>query len=132
MKRMFLVAMGVLSIGLFATMEPVRAAQKAPAAAPEAKALVVPEQREEIKTDVDTSKGELLVEKETNLNLQFQLLQSQFTASKEAMTKAFSDNETELTAWIAQVKKAQGWGDDVVFDRPTHKWYRVKKAETKK
>lgn len=101
------------------------------AAAGQAKPMVVPDQRVEINTDVDNDKGQLIVKDMTHLEDQFQILQRDFADAQNKMKADYKASQDKLEAWIASTKKAQGWGDDVIYDGKANKWYRVKKAEAK-
>jgi hypothetical protein len=72
----------------------------------------------------DSARALLAYEKQKNLTLQYQMLQEQFQKQTAEMQKQFSDYEKDITAWIAATKKAEGFGDDVTYDRDQDKWYR--------
>ena len=93
--------------------------------------MVVPDQRVEVNTDVDNDKGQLIVKDMTHLEDQFQILQRDFADAQNKMKADYKASQDKLEAWIASTKKAQGWGDDVIYDGKANKWYRVKKAEAK-
>ena len=83
------------------------------------------------KSPYDSTKAQLLVTKEENLQLKANAAQTAYQQSMKDMQAQWQAEETALTAWTAEVKKANGWDDTYTYDRAGDKWVHTPKAETK-
>ena len=99
-------------------------AQTPPAAAP-APQTVTP------KAPYDSTKAQLSVTKEENLQLKANATQASFQQQMKDFQAAWQAEEASITAWIAEVKKSNGWDDTYAYDRATDKWTHTPKAEAK-
>lgn len=74
------------------------------------------------KAPYESTKTQLFVEKEKNLQLQA----SQITASYQNQMKDFqsqySDLEKKVGNWVEEVRKDNGWDQTYTYDRETDSW----------
>ena len=84
------------------------------------------------KSPYDSTKAQLLVTKEENLQLKANAAQTAYQQSMKDMQAQWQAEETALTAWTAEVKKANGWDDTYTYDRAKDQWVHTPKVETKK
>jgi hypothetical protein len=103
---------------------------------PAAPAQVAPPKQEEVTLTppVDSTKAQLIAEKQKNLQMTFTQLQSSFQTQATDLQKQFKTLQDQLDAWIADVKKDHKLGDDVTYDATSDKWVKVvkpKKEEAK-
>lgn len=82
---------------------------------------------------LDTRDVQIAVLSQTTVSQQIQLLQD--AAEKEVAKRSVSLNyqgtklEETIRAWVDAVKKENGWGDDVTFNRQTLKFERAPAAK---
>lgn len=107
--------------------------------AQEAKPLVVQSQVEQIKpakdaagakyADTASLAAQLSNEKQKNLNLSLQNTQLQqqvnLLQQQNALKVPYDAEEKKIEDWIDAMKKANGWGDDVTYDREADIWNRT-------
>ena len=84
------------------------------------------------KSPYDSTKAQLLVTKEENLQLKANAAQTAYQQSMKDMQAQWQAEETALTAWTAEVKKANGWDDTYTYDRSKDSWVHTPKVEAKK
>ena len=84
------------------------------------------------KSPYDSTKAQLLVTKEENLQLKANAAQTAYQQSMKDMQAQWQAEETALTAWTAEVKKANGWDDTYTYDRAKDSWTHTPKVDTKK
>ena len=84
------------------------------------------------KSPYDSTKAQLLVTKEENLQLKANAAQTAYQQSMKDMQAQWQAEEVSLTAWIAEVKKANGWDDTYTYDRAKDQWVHTPKVEAKK
>lgn len=99
----------------------VTAPQRGPAATAPAPVKVTPKATE-LQEQLDAQRAETALANEKNDNLQAQMLQQQISAAMGPLQADFNAQEKIVTEWIAAVKKANGWGDNVTYNRDTRKW----------
>jgi esterase/lipase len=122
MKKLLRIALiGAAGIALGWLM----AAQQ-PAPKPQEPQVVTP------KAPYDSTKAQLLVTKEENLQLQANASQAAFQQQMKDFQDEWKAEEAALNAWIAEVKKANGWDDTYTYDRTADKWTHTPKVEAKK
>ena len=97
-------------------------AQTPPVAAPQ---TVTP------KAPYDSTKAQLSVTKEENLQLKANAAQAAFQQQMKNFQAAWQAEEASLRAWIAHVKKSNGWDDTYVYDRTKNEWTHTPKADAK-
>ena len=83
------------------------------------------------KAPYDSVKAQLSVTKEENLQLKATAAQASFQQQMKDFQAQWATEEATLTAWIADVKKANGWDDTYTYDRAGDKWMYTPKVETK-
>ena len=83
------------------------------------------------KAPYDSTKAQLSVSKEENLQLKANAAQAAFQQQMADFSKQWQAEEASLTAWIAEVKKANKWDDTYTYDRAKDQWTHTPKAETK-
>jgi hypothetical protein len=96
-------------------------------------ALVIPagdKQEVVLTAKTDSTPVQLAFEKQKNLQLQSQLLQEQFQKQLADMQKQFGVQEQLITDWIVKTKHANGFGDDVTYDREQNKWFKTAKQKS--
>ena len=84
------------------------------------------------KSPYDSTKAQLSVTKEENLQLKANAAQTAFQQQMKDMQAQWQAEEVSLTAWIAEVKKANGWDDTYTYDRAKDQWVHTPKVEAKK
>ena len=93
--------------------------------------LVVPAKQEVTLTvKADSTQVQLAYEKQKNLQLQSQILNEQYQKQVSDLQKQFGGYEATIQSWIAQTKKANGFGDDVQYDRDQDKWFKAEKQKS--
>ena len=93
-----------------------------PAAAPQ---TVTP------KAPYDSTKAQLSVTKEENLQLKANATQAAFQQQMKDFQDKWKAEESSLIAWIAAVKKDNGWDDTYTYDRTNNEWTHTPKVEAK-
>jgi hypothetical protein len=84
------------------------------------------------KVPYDSTKAQLSVTKEENLQLKANAAQLAFQAQMKDFQTQWQAEEAALTAWIGEVKKLNGWDDSYAYDRAGNKWTHTPKVEPKK
>jgi hypothetical protein len=84
------------------------------------------------KAPYDSTKTQLTITKEENLQLKANAAQQAFQQQMKDMQAQWQADETSVNAWIADVKKANGWDDTYVYDREKDQWTHVVKEAPKK
>ena len=83
------------------------------------------------KAPYDSTKAQLSVTKEENLQLKANAAQAAFQAQMKDLQTQWQAEEASVTAWIAETRKANGWDDTYSYDRAGDKWTHTPKAEAK-
>jgi hypothetical protein len=83
------------------------------------------------KAPYDSIKAQLSVAREENFQLKANATQTAFQQQMKDFQAQYLAEETALTAWIADVKKSNGWDDTYAYDRAGDKWAHTPKAVTK-
>jgi len=100
---------------------------------PATPALIQPIQVEVApKAPYDATGARLYVETEKNLQLQATIIQKDATAQMQPLQTQYAEQEKKLAEWMAEVKKANGWGDDYSYDREHNVWKQTVKSAEKK
>ncbi len=87
------------------------------------------------KAPYDSTRAQLLVEREHSAQLQAALLEEQYRQQLQAdpnyqkLQTSFKASESDLNTWIAAVRAANGWDASYSYDRQADRWT---KTETKK
>lgn len=84
------------------------------------------------KAPYDSTKAQLSVTKEENLQLKANAAQTSYQQAMKDMQTQWQAEEASLTAWIAEVKKSNGWDDTYTYDRVKDQWNHAPKVEAKK
>jgi len=84
------------------------------------------------KAPYDSTKAQLSVTKEENLQLKANAAQQAFQQQMKEFQAQWQAEEASLTAWIAEVKKVNGWDDTYTYDRAKDSWVHTPKVEAKK
>lgn len=84
------------------------------------------------KAPYDSTKAQLSVTKEENLQLKASAAQTAYQQAMKDMQAQWQAEEASVTAWILEVKKANGWDDTYTYDRAKDQWVHTPKVETKK
>ena len=124
MKRVvIIIGLAVLMLGAAVAQQPPAPPQPAPpAAAPQ---VVTP------KEPYSSDKAQLSVKQQTILSMQAGADQAAFQAHMKDLQQQWQAEEVKVNAWIASVKKDNGWDDTYTYDRAGDKWVHTPKAETK-
>ena len=91
------------------------------------KPLQVPPTEVKLEKPVNSDKIQVVVQKQKNVSMQFQLFQQQVQQQTKNLQDQYNDYEKQISAWIEEVKKDNQLGDDVTYDRDTDKWVKVPK-----
>ena len=116
-------SIAVLSVSIFAQAPATPPATPPPAPTGPQPAKVEP------KTPYDSTKAQLMVEKEKNLQLQSNAMTQQYQAFMQQFQGKYQEQEKVLTDWIATVKKDNGWDDTYTYDREKDQWTKAAKVE---
>lgn len=100
------------------------AGQQPPAAPPEGKKV-------EPKTPYDSTKAQLMYVKQKNLQLQAEQLTHAYQAQMATLQQKFKDQDAALAAWVAEVRKTNGWDDTYVYDGEKDQWVQKEKPPAK-
>jgi hypothetical protein len=120
MKRIvILTAAFVLAFAALAQQPPVQ-----PPAQPQGQ-VVIP------KTPYDSTKAQLSVAKEENLQLKANAIQVAFQQNMKDMQSQWQAEEAALNVWIAQIRRDNGWDATYTYDREKNQWVHAPKAEPK-
>ena len=84
------------------------------------------------KVPYDSTKAQLSVTKEENLQLKANATQMAYQQAMKDMQAQWQAEEASLNAWIAEVKKLNGWDDTYAYDRVKDQWTHTPKVEAKK
>jgi hypothetical protein len=84
------------------------------------------------KAPYDSTKAQLSVTKEENLQLKATAAQTAYQQAMKDMQAQWQAEEASLTAWIAEVKKVNGWDETYTYDRAKDQWTHTPKVEAKK
>lgn len=77
------------------------------------------------KKPVDLTVPNMALLQEENLQLRAQAINAQAQQAMAPLQQSFIETEKVLADWIASIKKDNGWGDDVIFNRTTKKFERA-------
>jgi hypothetical protein len=97
-----------------------------------AASAVIAQQPVTPKAPYDSTKAQLSVTKEENLQLKANAAQTAYQQAMKDMQAQWQAEETALNAWTAEVKKANGWDDTYTYDRAKDQWTHTPKVEAKK
>jgi hypothetical protein len=89
--------------------------QPAPPAAP-LQQVVTP------KTPYDSTKAQLMVTKEDNLQLKANAVTNDFQAQMKSFQVEWKAQEDLITAWVESVRKDNGWDKTYTYDRAKDQW----------
>ena len=78
---------------------------------------------------LDVAAADLAYEKEKNLNLQSQLLQTQYQQQIASMQQQYAALEKAKQDVIDKIKKTNNFGDDTTYDPEQGKWFKTEKAK---
>lgn len=120
MKRIALLVL-FASTAVFAQAPAVTPAKPAP--------VEVTPKTPDIQAKLDAQVAETAQAKQQADNLQAQMMQSQMREAMAPIQNDFNAQEKVITDWITSVKKANGWSDDVSYDRAQKKWFRTPPAK---
>lgn len=108
-------------------------AQTPPPAPNPVKVEVIPA-KTALSTDHLRDAAELAISRQDTAAARAQVLQGQLdTTMKQQLgplQETYNTNEKIIQEYIDATKKANGWGDDVTFDKPTMKFFRTPKPVT--
>lgn len=92
---------------------------QAPPAAPPAQPAAQPATP---KTPYDSTKAQLAVTKEENLQLKASALTSEYQKQLGDMRAQFADLDKQIQEWSDQVRKDNGWDATYQYDRQKDQW----------
>jgi hypothetical protein len=72
----------------------------------------------------DSTATKLAAEKIKNIRLTHELMERAYNDQTAQMNSDIDGYRLQINAWVAKVKKDNGFGDDVTYDSDTDRWYR--------
>jgi DNA-binding PucR family transcriptional regulator len=82
------------------------------------------------KAPYDSTKAQLAVAKEENIQLKANAEQLAFQQQMKEFQEQYNSEEASLNAWIESVRKINGWDASYIYDRAKDEWIHTAKAAT--
>lgn len=93
-----------------------------PKAVPPAPQQPVASDKVEPKAPYESTKAQLYVEKQKNLQFQAGQNTSAYQSQMKDLQAQFVDLEKKVNDWIDEVRKANGWDESYTYNRDTDTW----------
>jgi hypothetical protein len=84
------------------------------------------------KTPYDSTKAQLLSERQKNLQLQAGNMNAGYQQQMKDLQSKFGELDKQLNDWVAEVRKANDWDDTYTYDRESDSWSHTPKPEPPK
>ena len=84
----------------------------------------------QVDLDLELTTLKLHTETMRGLNKDYQLSQDAYMKVQQELSSKWATQNTETNDLVEKIKKEQGWGSDVYYDRDKDAWFK-KPAETK-